>query len=421
MRPFGPSPSPSRTVPADLRVLLAVVRGIVRSPEDHGLDVALGQVSDWDALVDSALRHGLVAQLHAALESAPELTQAVVPGETRAGLSSLAGAIAVRSLRMTRQLLLLLERLHAAGIPALAVKGPALSRLAYGEPTLRRFVDLDILVRPSDVPAARAVVEAAGLVADGSMAGIPWATVQAVEQEMVLIHPTTRLMVELHWRIGPRFAPDSLLADGLFARAGAVELLGRASPTLSRADSVLALTVHASTHEWNRLEDVATLCSLLRTFRDSDWRALRVLASAHDCRRRLAVGLCLARDLGGLSIEGPYSCLAGSFGAGRLAQEAEAFLSGSRPGWWLQFLRIGFGLDDCATFQDERSGRLDRALGVLWQARALDSRRAGLRHLWRRFSTSGARDWTIAGDALPVWLPGPLAQLVRRQRRLWGR
>ena len=322
---------------------------------------------------------------------------------------------------MTRQLLLLLERLHAAGIPALAVKGPALSRLAYGEPTLRRFVDLDILVRPSDVPAARAVVEAAGLVADGSMAGIPWATVQAVEQEMVLIHPTTRLMVELHWRIGPRFAPDSLLADGLFARAGAVELLGRASPTLSRADSVLALTVHASTHEWNRLEDVATLCSLLRTFRDSDWRALSMLASAHDCRRRLAVGLCLARDLGGLSIEGPYSCLAGSFGADRLAQEAEAFLSGSRPGWWLQFLRIGFGLDDCATFQDERSGRLDRALGVLWQARALDSRRAGLRHLWRRFSTSGARDWTIAGDALPVWLPGPLAQLVRRQRRLWGR
>ncbi|HEY5387803.1 MAG TPA: nucleotidyltransferase family protein, partial [Thermoleophilia bacterium] len=152
-------------MPADLRVLLAVVRGVARSPEDHGLDVALGQVSDWDALVDSALRHGLVAQLHAALESAPELTQAVVPGETRAGLASLAGAIAVRSLRMTRQLLLLLERLHAAGIPALAVKGPALSQLAYGEPTLRRFVDLDILVRPSDVCAARAVVEAAGLVA----------------------------------------------------------------------------------------------------------------------------------------------------------------------------------------------------------------------------------------------------------------
>ena len=405
----------------ETRVLLAVVRGIARPAESCGLDVALQQVSDRDALVELALRHGLIAQLHAALESAPEPTQALVPGETRARLVSLAGAIAVRSLRMTRQLLAIVGQLEKASVPALALKGPALSQLAYGDVTRRHSVDLDILVRPADVHAARAVLAAAGLVVDDSMADVPWATVQVAEQEMVFVHPTTHLMVELHWRIGPRFAPDSLLADELFARAGAVDLLGRATPTLSRADSVLALTVHASTHEWYRLDDVATLCALLRTFTDSDWRALRSLARAHDCRRRLAVGLCLARDLGGLSIQWPYSSLAGFPGAGGLSKEAEAFLLGCRPRWWAQLLRVGAGVKGDATAPDARSGRLDRALGVLWQARALDSHRAGLRHLWRRLSTSGSRDWALADDARVDWLPGPLAQLVRRQRRLWGR
>ena len=408
-------------LPPDTRVLLAVVRGVARPAEHSGLDAALRQVSDWAALIDLALRHGLVARLNAALENAAEPAQAVVPGETRARLGSLSGAIAVRSLRMTRQLLAITGQLEKASVPALAFKGPALSQLAYGDVTRRHSVDLDILVRPADVHTARAVLEADGLVVDGSMVNVPWATAQAAEQEMVLVHPTTRLMVELHWRIGPRFAPDSLPADELFARAGAVDLLGRVTPTLSRADSVLALTVHASTHEWNRLDDVAALCGLLRNFTDVDWRALRSLARAHGCRRRLAVGLCLARDLGGLSIPWPYSCLAGLPGADGLAKEAEAFRLGSRTEWWAQLHRVGAGVKGGATVADERSGRLDRALGVLWQARALDSHRAGLRHLWRRLSTSGSRDWALADDARVDWLPGPLAQLVRRQRRLWGR
>ena len=151
----------------ETRVLLAVVRGIARPAESCGLDVALQQVSDRDALVELALRHGLIAQLHAALESAREPTQALVPGETRARIVSLAGAIAVRSLRMTRQLLAIVGQLEKASVPALALKGPALSQLAYGDVTRRHSVDLDILVRPADVHTARAVLEAGGLVVDG--------------------------------------------------------------------------------------------------------------------------------------------------------------------------------------------------------------------------------------------------------------
>lgn len=236
-----------------------------------------------------------------------------------------------------------------------------------------------------------------------------------------LRHVATGLIAELHWRIGPRFAPDSLPSDELFARASSVDLLGRATPTLGRADSVLALTVHASKHEWSRLDDVATLCGLLRTFTDEDWRALRSSAAAHDCRRRLAVGLRLAHDLGGLTLRWPYSTLAEFASAERLAKEAEAFLFGSRPHWWLLILTAGARRRRGRPPSDAWSSRRDRALGILWQARVLDSPSAGLRHLWRRFSTSGAQDWGSGGGRGPAWLPGPLAQVARRQQRLWAR
>lgn len=197
--------------------------------------------------------------------------------------------------------------------------------------------------------------------------------------------------------------------------------MGCTAPVRGRRIDELAFNRIVGRRSPRLLDDVAALCGLLRNFTDADWRTLRSLARAHGCRRRLAVGLCLARDLGGLSIQWPQSCLAGFPGADGLSKEAEAFLLGSRPGWWAQLLRVSAGVKGGATVADERSGRLDCALGVLWQARTLDSRRAGLRHLWRRLSTSGSRDWALADDARPVWLPGPLAQLVRRQRRLWGR
>jgi len=227
--------------------------------------------------------------------------------------------------------------------------------------------------------------------------------------------------VDLHWRIGPRFATDALGAEEVFGRSDVVDLLGERTPTLGRAHTVLAHTLHAATHEWSRLEDVASLCGLLQQFTDQDWHYLSQSAHEHDSRRRLAVGLCLARDIGGLPLPRPALTLADYRGADRLAKEAQAFLLGSRPTWWARVLRLVAGPKGDDSGSVKRFGRIDRALGVLWQAQTLDTWQASVRHLERRLMASGAHDLASVGHTGPAWLPSPVAQLLWRQQRLWTR
>lgn len=68
--------------------------------------------------------------------------------------------------RKNEVMLAVLERaigaLDAAGAPALALKGSALACLVYPEPALRPMADLDILIRPEDVPHALTALRDAG-------------------------------------------------------------------------------------------------------------------------------------------------------------------------------------------------------------------------------------------------------------------
>src|SRR3954452_25284810 len=53
-------------------------------------------------------------------------------------------------------------RLGAAGCPNLILRGPVLARELYADGTLRRYVDVDLLVAPTDLERAGAALRAAG-------------------------------------------------------------------------------------------------------------------------------------------------------------------------------------------------------------------------------------------------------------------
>jgi hypothetical protein len=55
------------------------------------------------------------------------------------------------TLRMTTELFRVLDQFASAGIVALVVKGPVLAVRAYGDPAMRSYCDLDLLVRQRDI------------------------------------------------------------------------------------------------------------------------------------------------------------------------------------------------------------------------------------------------------------------------------
>jgi hypothetical protein len=378
------------TPPSDVATpLAAALLACTRDPGDTrtaaALRAALARVASappgepgWDALADAALRHGMSGLLY---RRVVDLAYEAVPQAVLHAWRERAVAAGQRSLRLQRQLLHVLDALRGAGVQALAYKGPALSQQLYDDAGVRHFTDIDLLVRPEDAAAAREAALAAGFAEKYAFDAVPLSLLQDAEQEIGFTHPETGLQLDVHWRVGPRFAADSLLAEELFARSATVELLDRPLRTLGPHDVVLTLTIHASVHGWLKLEDVAAVAAALRRLTPAEAATLPALALEHGCQRRLHVGVLLAATL---AEEELPVLLTRPAHDDRRAKDI-ASRAGARLVWSVTAPEV---LDT----SDPRA----RAKGVLWEAVGLDSGPAAAKHLWRRLTTAGARDWPAA-------------------------
>src|SRR3989442_13911657 len=84
------------------------------------------------------------------------------PEPARRDLRPRARESADRNLRLTSELVRILDACSTHGVRALAYKGPTLAVLAYGDLGLRPFRDLDIVVDPADIDAGRALLQRLG-------------------------------------------------------------------------------------------------------------------------------------------------------------------------------------------------------------------------------------------------------------------
>ena len=197
-----------------------------------------------------------------------------------------------RSLTLTRELSELIEALVARGVDALPYKGPALAVVAYGNPTLRQFVDLDILVPSAQLNEARATCLERGY-RDAVVGVDPDARVSHYQH--ALVRARDGIQVELHWAFAPRYfrfplAPASLAREP-------VALVGGIVNAIAPVDLLVVLSAHGARHAWSRLEWIADLSELLRARPDVAWSAALARADSLGARRMVLVGLALARDL----------------------------------------------------------------------------------------------------------------------------
>jgi len=225
----------------------------------------------------------------------------ILPPNSRAALRSRYRENAHKALWFTGELLRTISRFESAGIKALAYKGPVLAKTLYGDVAERQYSDLDILIRPEDVPKARTLLVAAG------HACYP----ELREQEepayinsgcgYVFHTAAGRNLLDLQWRIVPRFySIDFAMADFL-DRADEITVGGRAVRTLCAEDLLLVLCVHAAKHVWVQLSWLCDITKLVNCGR-LDWNAIRHEAQRLGIERIVNVNLLLAHKLLGMPL-----------------------------------------------------------------------------------------------------------------------
>src|ERR1700741_947130 len=160
---------------------------------------------------------------------------------------------------MTAVLFRLLEKLRAAGVESIVVKGPVLSVRAYGDPGVRQYVDLDFLIRARDLLAATRALTDLGYDPD-----VPLAAIEAgkIPGEYLFMKPGTRLLVELHTEHTFRYFPLPLPLEEYFSRRTENALDGNRVPALAAEDEFVLICIHGAKHFWERLMWVADVAAM---------------------------------------------------------------------------------------------------------------------------------------------------------------
>jgi hypothetical protein len=261
----------------------ARIQAIAASPEEV----------DWDYVYALARRHSVVPLVYFQLNA----NAVPVPPDKLARFKDNYQSNAARNLLLTAELGNVLQSLEAAGIEAVPYKGPALAVYAYGNLMLRRFVDLDILVRKADVSRAKEI-----LMSEGFVCGAPWTSVQQAlllrtQHNLAMSREEGRLVVELHWEVVSGLFASSLQAEEFWGRLSTMTLNNATVKSLATEDLLLSLCVHGSKHLWERLAWICDVAQIMKSQEVIDWDTLFQRAEATGSARMLLLGLSLANNL----------------------------------------------------------------------------------------------------------------------------
>ncbi len=249
--------------------------------------------ADGAEIADAARLHGVQGLLYAHLARD---RPAGMPDRVFQSLQQEARAIQLTNLQMMQELILLAQAFDDAGIPLLTVKGPLLAQRDYGNLALRRFGDVDVLVRPSDYPAALDLFDALGYAPRDGIEKEEARASRDAGLGRAFVHPDRGVTVELHDCLLNRSLSFRLSADRFWREAVRRPLGSTHVYELSPAHRLLYLCAHGTKHHWSRLLWVVDVAQVVRRHADLDWDALLGTARRIGSLRVLLLGLRLTQE-----------------------------------------------------------------------------------------------------------------------------
>lgn len=246
----------------------------------------------WEAVWRQLAAHRLSGVVWPVIKDTPGLPQRMTDWfvHTRDTTSRL-GAANLLTMRRVMPLM------NAAGIPALAFKGPVLQQLAYGSIFHRPSTDLDVLVSYRDFDRAGGLLANAGFKL-APVCRSPWWKLSLGEQHFLASGPTG-VTVDLHHRVQQPGCPLPLEPDRFFEQKMAVEIGGQTVPTLSLRHSVLLAAMSyakALHHRESAARYLVDMVSLTKRHPQLQWRQIDDEAQTQGLSNTLALAVrgCVA-------------------------------------------------------------------------------------------------------------------------------
>jgi hypothetical protein len=282
----------SPQVRAENEVLLLCARNELAPEKLDRLRALVGENPDWDYVYKLARRHSLVPLVFSQLEHS--IKDAVPPGVLQRFRKAYQEN-AARNLIFADEVTSLIKAFADVGVDAIVFKGPALAVMAYGDLALRRFVDLDLMVRRADMARAIEVLSARGYVTPRPLSPEQQALLLRTQHNLQFTRG--RLIVELHWQVSSELFASSVTAEELWEKLETVRVNNAEVKTLATEDLLFSLCVHGSRHLWQRLAWICDIDRIIATRKNIDWPLLMSRARQANAERMFLLGPALAAQL----------------------------------------------------------------------------------------------------------------------------
>ena len=251
--------------------------------------------SDWNELVQLAIRQRMAPLLYAQLKTFPAQD---IPGRFFKRLEREYLNSAMTNMVIFTEFSRVFNVLHENDLPFIALKGAHLAEMVYSDPALRIMTDLDILVREMDVSRAASLLMQIGYA--------PWDKTVAdpADHHLPPLVKSGTVPVEIHWGLHRIRVPGRADIVGLWERAVPAKLGSGKALVLSVEDLLLHLSLHAAQHDFDsKLSSIYDVHEIIRSGHSQiNWKELEARAHLWGAEKALFLMLLLGVDLLGTAV-----------------------------------------------------------------------------------------------------------------------
>jgi hypothetical protein len=199
----------------------------------------------------------------------------------------------IRELEKVKEFLQVTDAMRSGKIDFLPLKGPVLSYRIYGDPVIRDYRDLDILVDVQSIGRINSILKGFGYIPDPTV----WPESIKIQRKFIrhfnhisFFNPDKAICFEIHWRLIRTPAINLLQLDEMINQNQLIlDFAGRSFRVLSTELELLFLIIHGGLHFWRRLKWMLDINKFLNT-QKVDWARFAKLAD--DLRANRMVALC---------------------------------------------------------------------------------------------------------------------------------
>ena len=277
----------------ELRFLIACCQAEPKECDIEFINKQLQNINQKN-IIQIASKHGVLPLLYKSIQNLPSTLYSLPSLITE--LKAHYQSITKKNILMSAELIAIMKLLKENGIEALGFKGPLLSKIAYGDITLRQYGDIDILIRKKNRSKMMDLLLEKDYIPEINLKEETKDTFFNSVNVVGLYKKSTRVLIEIHWELLSKNYAIDWDEESLWSSQTGTTINQINIPMLSIEQHLLYLCSHGSKHLFERLEWICDIDRIIMSNKNINWELILREAEKLGIKRMLYLGLSLSKE-----------------------------------------------------------------------------------------------------------------------------